>query len=140
MLKTLDNIKIRVDTLKGLKIIEIFTKIAESKEPIPVDWLKTLDNYFIVILDNLLSICLSEDYFNRISLEEISADYYIKNNGVMAYKHGTLDDEYIKAKVKELTESNKNITFIEILEKVYEDEPHIRDMLISVLNQSKKGL
>ena len=140
MLKTLDNIKIRVDTLKGLKIIEIFTKIAESKEPIPVDWLKTLDNYFIVILDNLLSICLSEDYFNRISLEEISADYYIKNNGVMAYKHGTLDDEYIKAKVKELTDNNKNITFIEILEKVYEDEPHIRDMLISVLNQSKKGL
>ena len=140
MLKTLDNIKIRVDTIKGLKIIEIFTKIAESKEPIPVDWLKALDNYFIVILDNLLSICLSEDYFNRISLEEISADYYIKNNGVMAYKHGTLDDEYIKAKVKELTENNKNITFIEILEKVYEDEPHIRDMLISVLNQSKKGL
>ena len=140
MLKTLDNIKIRVDTIKGLKIIEIFTKIAESKEPIPVDWLKALDNYFIVILDNLLSICLSEDYFNRISLEEISADYYIKNNGVMAYKHGTLDDEYIKAKVKELTDNNKNITFIEILEKVYEDEPHIRDMLISVLNQSKKGL
>ena len=140
MLKTLDNIKIRVDTIKGLKIIEIFAKIAESKEPIPVDWLKALDNYFIVILDNLLSICLSEDYFNRISLEEISADYYIKNNGVMAYKHGTLDDEYIKAKVKELTENNKNITFIEILEKVYEDEPHIRDMLISVLNQSKKGL
>ena len=140
MLKTLDNIKIRVDTLKGLKIIEIFTKIAESKEPIPVDWLKALDNYFIVILDNLLSICLSEDYFNRISLEEISADYYIKNNGVMAYKHGTLDDEYIRAKVKELTENNKNITFIEILEKVYEDEPHIRDMLISVFNQSKKGL
>ena len=140
MLKTLDNIKIRVDTIKGLKIIEIFTKIAESKEPIPVDWLKALDNYFIVILDNLLSICLSEDYFNRISLEEISADYYIKNNGAMAYKHGTLDDEYIRAKVKELTENNKNITFIEILEKVYEDEPHIRDMLISVLNQSKKGL
>ncbi|MFA7084986.1 MAG: hypothetical protein WC141_10725 [Arcobacteraceae bacterium] len=140
MLETLDNIKIRVDTIKGLKIIEIFTKIAESKEPVPVDWLKTLDNYFIVILDNLLSICLSEDYFNRISLQEISADYYIKNNGVMAYKHGTLDDEYIKAKVKELTENNKNITFIEILEKVYEDEPHIRDMLISVLNQSKKGL
>ena len=45
-----------------------------------------------------------------------------------------------KAKVKELTENNKNITFIEILEKVYEDEPHIRDMLISILNQSKKGL
>ena len=140
MLKTLDNIKIRVNANQGLDIIEIFTKIAESKEPIPVDWLKTLDNYFIVILDNLLSICLSEDYFNRISLQEIGADYYIKNNGVMAYKHGTLDDEYIKAKVKELTENNKNITFIEILETVYSDEPHIRDALISVLNNQTKGL
>ena len=140
MLKTLDNIKIRVNTNQGLDIIEIFTRITEAKEPIPVDWLKTLDNYFIVIINNLLSICLSEDDFNRISLEEISADYYIKNNGVMAYKHETLNDEYIKAKVKELTENNKNITFIEILETVYSDKPHIRDALISILNNQAKGL
>lgn len=140
MHKTLDNIKIRVNTSQGLEIIELFTKITESKNTVPIDWLKTLDNYFIVIHNNLLSVCLSEDYFNRLSFEEISTDYYINNNGVIAYNHSTLNNEYIRSKAKELIENNKNITLKEMIETVYADEPIFKDAMISLLDNKSKGL
>lgn len=140
MFKTLDNIKIRVDAKQGLEIIEMFTRITESSDIVPVDALKKIDNYFIVISDNLLSICLSEEVFNGLSFEEVTYDYYINNNGVVKYKHSTLDDEYIRAKSQELISNNKNITLKEMIESIYVDEPIIKDVIINVLYNQNKGL